>query len=334
MSRSRTVLAVLAAGLLVSALPAEASSPAAVGSATGISVTGNGGFKLVEQRELGDGRVVATFKSLDGTVSTIGRPGMVVDIQVDSPPVVKGEAPHGSVSMTITSPAIDKSVLGADESRGASAVESLIALGVDPAVAKRDFGSFDSPTGATAPNVTLASMKVPAAPSQPTPAVSSTVPWETQCANLSYVSGKITGRGCSTIYLTAANGTDWWFETKYQVTATSSDTSLFPVRVKGLGWKLTWNDSHNNVYLWEPHTTIYGTSGCNNVTLSAIVITETWGLCPTKEIPWDVAATRSGALWSGVEHDNDPVGVGGVQADENPPAATTTSHFSTYSLSW
>lgn len=313
---------------MFSAAPAQASDPIAA-----VTVQGNGDFKLVEQRSLSDGRLIATFKSPDGTVSTIGRPGMVVDIEVSQGPTAQNGAPSGSITMTISSPVVDKTAPGAGESHGASAVQSLIDLGVDPAVAKREFGNFDNPTGAAPTTSELVSMKSPSEPTVSSPAVSQTVPWDTQCANLSYASGKITGRGCSSIYLTAQNGTDWWFESKYQITASSNDTSLFPVRVKGLGWKLTWNDLHNNVYLWEPHTAIYGTSGCNSVTLSGIVLMETWNLCPTKEVPWDIAQTKSGALWSGTEHDNDPVGAGGVQADENPPGATT-SHYSTFSLSW
>jgi hypothetical protein len=160
------------------------------------------------------------------------------------------------------------------------------------------------------------------------------VPWDTQCADLNYASGKITGRGCSTIYLTKATGSDFWFETKYKITASSSDTSLFPVRVKGLGWKLTWNHPNNAVTDWEPHTTIYGTSGCGEVTLSGVVLMLRINLCPTKLVPWDVTALSSGAKWVGVEKDNDPVGAGGVQQDHNPPAATTTSHYSTLYLAY
>lgn len=268
-------------------------------------------------------------------MQTIGRPGMVVSINVtDTTSAADPNNKHGSIEISFQSPEVDKSAPGARDSHATSAVASLIALGVDPATAEREFGAFDSPRPvAKAVTATLASVRTPSSNAAPTQNVSSTVPWDTQCADLNYASGKITGRGCSSLYLISASGADYWFQSKYQITASSSDTSLLPIRVKGLGWSLQWSSTNNNVYQWEPHTTTYGSSNCGAVTFSSAVLSIAIDLCPTKEVPWTVTAVSSGALWSGTEHDNDPVGAGGVQSDHNPPSAST-SHSSVFSLSW
>jgi hypothetical protein len=258
---------------------------------------------------------------------------MSVTIDVTGEASAAGRAaPHGSISITFGTPAVDKRLAGARALRAPGAIQSLIELGVDPAVARQEFAAFDA-----GPTARLASSRISGPVAAPALDVSSTTPWDTQCANLSYAGGKITGRGCSTVYLTAASGTDWWFESKMSVTASSSDTGLFPVRVKGLGWKLTWSDARNDVVEWDPVSTKYGTNGCADVSLggsrAGFTISLKFSLCPTKEIPWDVTQTSSGALWSGTERDNDPVGAAAVQKDHNPPAATT-GHYSTFSLSY
>jgi hypothetical protein len=330
--RSATLLAavILVAGTVPGA---GAASPAAANAS--VKVSGNGNFHLEREENLRDGRVVGHFRSPEGTVDTIGRPGMNVTINVtDTTSAAEPNKRHGSIEISFQSPDVDKSAPGAAESHAPSAVASLIALGVDPAIAKRDFAAFDSPQpSAKAITATLASVRTPSTQPTPTKDVSSTVPWDIQCANLSYASGKITGRGCSSLYLISASGTDYWFQSKYQITASSSDTSLFPVRVKGLGWRLQWASTNNNVYEWEPHTTTYGTDACNSVWFNAEVIGISIALCRVKEIPWSVSQVSSGALWSGTEKDTDPVGAGGVQSNHNPPSAST-SHSSTFSLSW
>lgn len=299
--------------VLTVGLTPAASADSRVARIPEASIHGNGGFRFERQRILPDGRVVTRYRSKDGTVDTIGRPGTDVTIGVSvEAPSVDGTA-HGSIEIAFGSPSMDKRATDLPSRRTPGAVESLIELGVDPAVARREFVAAASLTGASA------------------------TPWDTQCVNLSYADGKITGRGCATIYLTAANGTDWWFETKMTVTASSSDTSLFPVRVKGLGWKLGWTDPRNQVVEWDPSSTKYGANGCSDVSLggsrNGFSISLMFSLCPTKEIPWDVTQTSSGALWFGVERDTDPVGAAAVQKDHNPPSATT-GHVSTFSLSY
>lgn len=143
--RASVLLAV--ASLLVATSPAVAADPK-----PSVTVTGNGGFTLQEQRTLPDGRIVATFQSKDGTVRTIGRAGMLVNVNVtDLGSDATGK--HGDVQIDFQAPGVDKSSSTARESHGASAVDSLIALGVDPAVAQRDFGDFDAqaPIGSAAP---------------------------------------------------------------------------------------------------------------------------------------------------------------------------------------
>ena len=78
---------------------------------------------------------------------------------------------------------------------------------------------------------------------------------------------------------------------------------------------------------------IGGTSACGTLYFGQPPLTIGIALCPTKEVPWTITQTTSGALWSGTEHDNDPVGAGGYQKDHNPPTAST-AHTSTFSLSW
>ncbi len=303
----------------------------------GAGISGNSGMAHVSDRVLPNGLVVSTFKSNDGTIKTIGRPGMSVDVAVDGASTDSHGNPHLNVQFSFSSQAANASKnQPASERNTMTAVETLIALGEDPAVAERDFGDFDAAPAAL-PTAKLASFSVFSPPSNAPVTLASpsrTTPWDTQCADFSYASGKVTGRGCSTIYWASAVGSDYYFESKYKITGSSNDTSLFPVRLRGLGWKLTWNDSHNSVYDWDPHTTVYGTSSCGTVTFSAVFLQLSLALCQDKESPWSVTSTSSGALWSGVEQNTDVVGAGGLQDNENPPLATSVAHYSTLYVSY
>ena len=333
MIRYKAAIAGLSMLLVLPTASVQAADPA-----TGVASPGHSTMNLVSQNQQPDGLVVATYASSDGTVKTVGHQGMAMDVNVIPAATDEHGNPHASIEVAMRQTSVSTSkMLPASERNTRSAVQTLIDLGVDPAIAKRDFGAFDSPTGAV-PTASLASFAV-FGPSASTGSVglaspSTTVPWDTQCANFSYASGKVTGRGCSTIYWVGANGSDWHFESKYLITGSSNDTSLFPVRLKALGWKLTWNDSHNNVYWWNPGGTVNGTSACGKVTLSAVFLQLQLDLCLDKEIAWGVTGLSSGSEWVGAEVNTDPDSAGGLQDNDNPPAATSTGHFSTLYVSF
>ena len=296
-------------------------------------VAGAGGPREVtaaSSQTLPAGHVVQEFTQGGITVRTIGARALS-SLQLIA---LDLGGPHGSLEIGSRPESTSETTGGAPVM---TAVDSLTALGVDPVVAQRDFGDFDSPAGAAASSVRLASFQDPAltSPIAPAVTVSSTVPLETRCYSWNGVAGgHIWGQACSSVYVVGANGADWQLQNKYKATAWSDDTSLFPVRINGLRGSISVG-SGNTVVDWDPNTTTtvnscglmtFGVSAVGNVSLTVQV-------CPTKIAPFNLTLTSSGANWTGVERDNDPVGVGGWQQVHKPSSATW-SWSTSYLVSW
>jgi hypothetical protein len=174
----------------------------------------------------------------------------------------------------------------------------------------------------------------------PTP--STTKPYDTQCASVSYQNGLIEGYGCSTIFLVAASGTDWWFNNKYKFSARSKDPSNWlcfpgtcPWRLFEVGWSLGWA-ANNVLYDWEPTATVKHSS-CGNVSLGASFhgfgISVSGPVCPERLQPWNMASRRSGAEWIGIEQGTAWLAAFGIQGIHSPPGAAA-SYNSPFSLQW
>src|SRR5919109_3496452 len=122
--------------------------------------------------------------------------------------------------------------------------------------------------------------------------------------------GKISGYGCTTYYLVHTEGLNWWFYNKYKFSAQSTDKSWwFPVRLRKVAWKATWS-AGNQVYDGEPASTqTISNENCVTITATAGIkygsISISGKVCPDKHGPWDLASTKSGAMWQGVENDTD-----------------------------
>lgn len=328
---ARRALVALAAGLVLLTVPGPA-----VADGPAISVGGSG---PTSTKVLTDGRVIDTFRRGEVEVRTIGAaavasmPVNVVSLGSDQ------SGPHGSFSIGSVGGSFAKSSVGTAAGSGStSAVDNLIALGVDPAIARRDFGDFDKPNGVASSDVTLASYKAPPPTPEVAPAVtpSSTVPYQTRCYYWNGVAnGTIYGQGCSSVYVISASGGDWYLQNKFKATAWSTDTGFFfPVRLKTLSGDISWV-SGNNVYDWDPSGPLYQNS-CGNVTFGLAMVGEvsvTVELCPNKIVVNNLNSTSSGAKWVGNEVDNDPEGVAGWQEVHSPASAPAT--WSTgFSLTW
>ena len=331
--------AVLGAFLLViSALaPVVADSPATeVPHAIGV-VDANG-FVAVSETTTPEGAVVDTFVSGDITVRVIGTRGASISFYPGGPT----ETQRGSlgVLMNTVRPKTEKDATRYRDS-GRTVVGDLIALGVPREQAELNFGDMETMDG-TNPylqasatqedaDATLASATAPVQKAA-APAASASTPYDTQCITASAEGGKLYGYGCSTFFLVSAVGTDWWFNNKFKFSAHSTDTSLFPKRLKQVGWKIQWS-SGNVVYDWEPASTT-PIGSCYTVSLSAtwkaFSISVSAQICPNSHGPWEVASTKSGARWQGAEHDTDWEAAIGLQAVHNPPGVATS--YSSYAM--
>jgi hypothetical protein len=294
-----------------------------------IRLTTGDGFVLAGEEVTTSGAVIDTYVSRAGRVKVIGRSGSTVNI-VDSAESATGRR-TASVRLSTTRP---KSMADADAYRrsGRSAVADLVALGMPRDQAVRDFGEMDTLTESSLSGRSLATQPRTLS----APVASTTTPYDTLCASLSYERGKITGYGCSSLFLVAASGGDWWFNNKYKFTAHSSDGSIFrPQRLFEVGWGLSWS-VNNVVYDWEPESTI-NRNDCGSVRLSLTAkgagISIEAPICPSKISPWNLGATRSGALWQGVEKGQDYEAAIGIQAAHSPPNAAA-SYESPFKLVW
>ncbi len=319
-----TVLAITSIGVSVAATPA---------ATTQITLAGAAGFKPVAEVKLANGAVVDTFASADATLKVIGRPGS--SISVDLTKDATTGSTTAAMSMTTTRPKSDADA-NAYARSGRSAVKDLIALGVPADVAQTQFGDMDTPSGAPPASQAVSSAGYSRATAGASPlvaAAAATSPYDTQCANLSYASGKIVGYGCSTLYLAYKNGADWWFDSKYKLSAHSTDTGIFPQRLSKVGWGLQWS-SGNVVYDWDPSATERKGS-CTTTTYALTVygmgVTVSGAVCPVQIGPWNMSSTKSGSIWQGIEESLDYEAALGVQADHNPPAARV-SYSSPFTL--
>jgi hypothetical protein len=222
-----------------------------------IRLTAGDGVALADERMASGGAVIDTYVSRSGTVKVIGQQGSSINILESVDP----QSGRRTASLRVST-SRPKTLADADAYRrsGRSTVSDLVALGMPRAQALREFGDMDvlsgGTTGASIDGRQLASVSAAPPRNQLAPAVSATTPYDTLCANVSYDNGKISGYGCSTLYLVAASGADWWFDNKYKFSVRSSDGSIWrPQRLFEVGWSLSWS-TNNVVYDWEPEATI------------------------------------------------------------------------------
>ena len=253
-------------------------------------------------------------------VRTLARDGSVV--AAHHAPPARGQRGSVTVSMKTTRP---KTARDASAYRrvGRSVVGDLVALGMSPAEARRQFGDMES----------LALNQ----PRIPTSGGTSTVtPYDTQCAAISVADGKITGYGCATFFLVRQAGTDWWLTSKMKVSAHSSDESWFsPKRLTQLGWRVAWG-SGNTLYDWDPYST-RSIGQCVTLTVKSSSpfgdVSVQGNICPESLGPWSVTTARSGGIWNGMERGTDYEGALATQAVHSPPGAPV-SYQSAWTLSY
>jgi hypothetical protein len=328
-------------GLLLLGSASEAvGAPPSV--ATQISIGAANGYRAVAETALANGAVVDTFQSSAATVRVIGRPGSSVSFSGDQ---LTSNGGTVSLSFATTRPKT-ASELSAYAASGRSAVKDLIALGMPADKALAEFGDMDTPDGSPSPldddvraavgQSASARLDVERVAVRPAVTVSTTTPYDTQCASVSTGSGYIQGYGCTTFYLVYANGSDWRFTDKFKFSAYSTDTSLLPKRLKQVGWGVHW--STNNVITdWDPAATIAISSSCKTVTVSSTggyaSISISGTICPDSLGPTGTTSVESGAVWKGNEHDTDTEAAIGTQ-EVHSPSTASASYNSTYLLQW
>ena len=261
MSRFRAVWALTA--LLAFALPGASASAAAPPVGVSMQIDRAEGFAASSEVAVRPGWVIDTFHSSGSTVQVFGRSGSTVSFGG-----ARASGRAGSATFSMSSPvgAGSKATIAPAGQLG-SAVGALIALGVNPRVALAQFGGLDTLGGATpATDVALASGSLGRVMS-PMVAVSTSVPWDVQCATVSTENGRVQGYGCSTAYVVWASGTNWYLANKYKFTAQSTSTSLFPLRLMQVGWRLSW--ATGNVIFDEDPTTARTVGSCATVTVGS-----------------------------------------------------------------
>jgi hypothetical protein len=329
--------------LLAVALPGGSAFAA---SPDGSSVAA-AGFARTSEVMVRPGWAIDTYTSSKGTVRTFGRAGSSASV-----PSAAARAGFGSSEFSLTSPDLKKDLTAAAGQQN-SAVGALIALGVDPQVALREFGGLDTLDGSTpasdqalasaqGPTVSFASYRAPSPEAAPTSgvAVSTTVPYDTQCATIDTQNHRVQGYGCSTLYVVWANGSDWFFANKYKLSAQSTSTSLFPLRLRSVAWRLSFA-ANNNLYDWDPSGS-QSIGSCFTVTIGSqgdpahggFGISIAAQICPDSIGAWGpINATQSGAIWNGAESGTAFEAAIGTQ-ELHSPANASASHNSTYSITF
>jgi hypothetical protein len=328
---------------VIAFLPAAASLGASPPPAMQIRLIGPAdGFVPVAEVVTPGGAVIDTFVSGDVTVRVIGSPGSTIRARN----LADRAADRGGVALELSTTR-PKRLDDADAygRAGRSVVGDLVALGMPEDEARRQFGdleTLDPAAGAGARLVTSAA-GVPALDASMASAGSATAtPYDTQCASVSYQGGLIEGYGCSTIYLVAAKGSDWWFNNKYKFSARSKDpTNIFcipgtcPWRLIELGWALGWTTG-NILYDWEPSTTL-PRRACSGLSIGdsfhGVDISISGTVCPDRLQPWNLTSRRSGAEWIGLEQGTAWESAIGIQAIHSPPGAAA-AYSSPLSLYW
>lgn len=321
--------------------------PAAAAGTDSTGATATGGYTRISEVSVRPGWVIDTYASSNAIVRTFVRGGSSV-----SAPSVASTTGFGSTAFSIASPDLKRDPSAAADPQN-SAVGGLIALGVDPQTALREFGGLDTLDGSTpasdqsladaaGADASFASYRTPSPEVQPTNAVtvSTTVPYDTQCATINAQNGLVQGYGCSTLYVVWANGGDWFFANKYKLSAQSTSTSPFPLRLRSVAWRLSFA-ANNVLYDWDPagSQTI---GSCSTVTISSqgdpahggFGISISSQICPDSIGAWGpINATQSGAIWNGREAGTAFEAAIGTQELHNP-SNVSSSHSSTYSISW
>ena len=261
-------------------------------------------------------------------VRTLARDGSVVTTRHTAPSGAKPGAVTVSMKTTRPKTARDAS---AYRRAGRSVVGDLVALGMSPAEAQRQFGDMETLA------VPASASRRPNQPAIPAAGGTSTAtPYDTQCAAISVAGGKITGYGCATFFLVRQDGADWWLTSKMKVSARSSDESWFsPKRLTQLGWRVTWGGG-NTLYDWDPYSsrpvgecvtlTVKSSSPFGDVSVQG-------NICPESLGPWSVTTARSGGIWNGLERGTDYEGALATQAVHSPPGVPV-SYQSAWTLSY
>lgn len=300
------------------------------------------GFVPVAETITPQGAVIDTFRSGDVTLRVIGSPGSTVSARRTN------DRAAGLLGVAVELAAKRAKRLddvNAYARSGRSVVGDLVALGMPEDEARRQFGDMEvADPASTTGGQLMASTTIPREALEWSAAVtpSTTIPYDTQCASIRAQNGLIEGYGCSTIYLVAASGSDWWFNNKFKLSARSKDpTNWFcipgtcPWRLYEAGWSLGWS-TNNILYDWEPITTL-PQKGCKSVsfgrTFHGFSISISGTICPNRLQPWNLAARRNGAEWVGIEQGTAWEAAFGLQAIHSPPGAAA-SYSSAFSLQW
>jgi hypothetical protein len=264
-------------------------------------------------------------------VRTLARDGSIVTVRH----ATAGGSLRDSVaiSMKTTRPKSARDA-GAYGRAGRSVVGDLVALGMSPAEARRQFGDMETlevPAAPAASGARPSRLRVPVGGGS-----AAVTPYDTQCAAIDVADGKITGYGCATFYLVRQDGTDWWLTTKMKVSAHSSDESWFyPKRLTQLGWRVTWGGG-NTLYDWDPYST-RPVGQCLTMTVRSSSpyadVSVQGSVCPDSLGPWSVTTARSGGIWNGLERGTDYEGALATQAVHSPPGAPV-SYQSAWTLSY
>jgi hypothetical protein len=338
MARRCRFVALGSSVLLAGGLVAGGATAASPGNPvhTSIRLVGTDGFEPVSETVVGKDTVVDTFRSSGSTIRLIGRAGSTAAVSLTRGSKHK---PGGmQVTLNARRPKTERDV-HAYRDAGRTVVGDLVSLGMARDEAEREFGALETLDGHNpyldvwAANHTSTRSATGVRSASAPDVTAGTTPYDVLCADVNAFGGRVVGRGCSTLYLVARNGADWWFDNKYRFSAHSTDTSVpIPLRLVFIGWDLHWA-SGNVVYDWDPDRAVE-VGKCTTVTTSisdkgGISISGT--ICPNKLDVWTVTSTRSGAKWTGTEHNNDWEAVVGVQAVHSPPGAPA-SYGSTFGI--
>ena len=329
--------------LAIAAVPPALASRPPGPVTTGFKLVDSPGFAASSEVRHASGAVIDTFVSTDSTVRVIGWAGSKVKITKTHDN--KSGRSTVTVDMRTSRPKTLEDA-GRYKESGRSAVKDLVSLGVDPDFAQREFGDMDvmDPATAAAPVEMASTREYTVDEIRAAATASSTTPYDTQCATVSTGGGEITGQGCSTLFQVAIpKAGDWWFNNKYKFSAHSTEAASIgcivthvgcPWRIFELGWSLQWASGGNQVYDWDPSSTI-NKSKCSSTTISAeykgFKISYTTDICPDKIQPWNLTGTRSGSEWLGLEQGTAWEATIGLQALHSPPGAPA-SYSSPFSV--
>ena len=295
-----------------------------------IAVSDANGFVAVSETITAQGAVIDTFQSGGTTIKVLGSPGSSASFYPTGP--TKDQ--NGGLGVAMSTPGSKTDPMAYSNS-GRTVVGDLMAMGVPRADAER-LGGLETADGTNpygpkpglaqyAPQADLAKATAPSTPRSSLLASPTTI-WDTQCITTSAESGKLSGYGCATFYIAHQSGNDWYLATKYVFSAHSTDTSLFPKRLKQIGWKVQWA-AGNQVIGWQPTSTTYPAS-CQWLPYSIMIwgtgySTNVW-VCADSHGPWDLSSLKSGATWIGKENGTDYEAAEGLQDVHSPPSAPTT----------